>query len=105
MNHPWHLIPDRRSPTSGRRLPIRCRLPSGARGGLFSPSPPDPKRGLLCTITDPNGHITRFGYDATRRPQTETDPLGHVTTTAYDVAGNPHDRDRSPWMPSTSFWE
>jgi YD repeat-containing protein len=44
--------------------------------------------GNRLTITDGNGHVTDFAYDALNRLTSETDPLGHTTAYDYDAVGN-----------------
>ncbi len=43
--------------------------------------------GQLASITDPEGHVTTYEYDALDRKWKITDTLGHVTETLYDPAG------------------
>ena len=44
--------------------------------------------GRLVTVTDPNGHVTKFTYDGVGRRTGETNPLGRVWKRIYDRAGN-----------------
>jgi len=44
--------------------------------------------GNRLTITDGNGHVTQFSYDALNRLVIESDPLGHTTEYDYDDIGN-----------------
>ena len=39
-------------------------------------------------MTDPNGNVTTYAYDALNRRTTMTEPLGHVTSLVYDPVGN-----------------
>jgi RHS repeat-associated protein len=40
------------------------------------------------TVTEPEGGVTTYGFDAQKRITSETDQLGHTTSYAYDAAGN-----------------
>lgn len=44
--------------------------------------------GNRLSITDANGHMTEFSYDALNRLVSEQDPLGNTTQYAYDAVGN-----------------
>jgi RHS repeat-associated protein len=45
--------------------------------------------GQLSTVTDANGHSTKYGdYDASGYPRSTTDPFGCRSVVAYDVAGD-----------------
>jgi YD repeat-containing protein len=41
--------------------------------------------GKLATVTDANGNVTRYRYDAVDRLSSLTDPVGRVTSYAYDA--------------------
>ena len=41
--------------------------------------------GLVGTMTDAQGHVTTFGYDARGNRTAVTDALGKTTTAAYDA--------------------
>lgn len=45
--------------------------------------------GLVSSVTDPLGNITKEEYDADSRPSKTIDPLGRATSTSYDSAGRP----------------
>ena len=44
--------------------------------------------GNRLTITNGNGHVTTFAYDALNRLTSETDPLGNAWSYTYDAFGN-----------------
>ena len=62
---------------------IRTTHPKGAAGVHHQ------ARAASCpvapNVTDADGNVTRYAYDADSRLVTETDPLGHSTTYAYDA--------------------
>jgi len=50
------------------------------------------QRGLLASLTDPDGNTTTWDYDGAGRVSSETNQLGKSRTYAYDAAGNLTDR-------------
>ncbi len=44
--------------------------------------------GLPLLVTEPDGAVWRYGYDALGNTTSETDPLGHTTTFVSDAAGH-----------------
>jgi RHS repeat-associated protein len=56
-----------------------------SRGGVYSLTY---TAGELTKVTDPNGIITTFGYDADGRALYSQDALGNRTTLTYDAVGN-----------------
>jgi len=69
--------------------------------GVMLPAVPDPRNNNAMTrptyryeynqfgqkskLTDANGHVTQFGFDATGRPTSRTLPDGQIETMAYDL--------------------
>lgn len=49
-------------------------------------------KGLLKSVTDPEGHVTTYTYDSYGNQKTITDPEGNTTTNNYNVIG---------WLTST----
>jgi RHS repeat-associated protein len=47
----------------------------------------DALNGNLLEMTDPEGNVTRFGYDQNARLVSITDPLNHTTRLAYNTGG------------------
>lgn len=55
---------------------------------VFTYETTPPLTGLVKTVTDENGHVTTFDYDANGNIEFITDPEQHVTKFVQDSAGN-----------------
>jgi RHS repeat-associated protein len=49
----------------------------------------DPNVGTVTEVIDPNGHATRFTYDASANPLTAIDPLGRLAQSTYNAFNEP----------------
>ena len=76
----------RRGWRRGAHLGARAAHPGGRTTGVTVLREHD-AAGNLVSLTDGEGHTSRFEHDAAGRLVAATTPLGHRTTYAYDAAG------------------